>query len=88
VKPTESAGKQDRHDQDTCAEHEQATLREEGLAARAKGHFGACEHGLDEAQKIDPAGENDVRVREGRASIRKAKTPLPFDDDPPKLSPH
>jgi hypothetical protein len=65
-----------------------ATLRKEAAAACAQGDFGPCEQRLDEAQRIDPAGENDVRVREARASIRKAKTPPPVENDNPKLSPH
>jgi hypothetical protein len=64
-----------------------ATLREEAVAACAKGYFSTCEHGLDEAEPIDPVGENDVGVREARASIRKAMTPPPFEDNKPTLSP-
>jgi hypothetical protein len=56
-------------------------LREEALGARTKGRVGTSEHGLDEAEKMDPVVENDVCLRETRASIRKANAPSPVDRD-------
>jgi hypothetical protein len=69
-------------------EERAAALREEALTACAKGYLRKCEQGLDEAKKLDPSGENDVRVQKARGSIREQSNPAPFEGAKPPLSPN
>jgi hypothetical protein len=46
-----------------------AKLREQALAACDQELWSACKEGLDEAQRLDPAGEGDVRVQQARDDI-------------------
>jgi hypothetical protein len=44
-------------------------LRKQALAACERKAYDACEKGLDEAKKLDPAGEDQPRVGKARALI-------------------
>jgi hypothetical protein len=59
-----------------------SALRRDALEACAKDDFPRCESGLDRAKDVDPAGEDDVHVREARAAIRRAKLAPPMGPKP------
>ena len=46
-----------------------APSRRRALRACALGYYSECQDLLDEAQKIDPEGENNAQVQEARAAI-------------------
>jgi hypothetical protein len=50
-----------------------AALRDRALDACAERLFAPCERDLDEARRIDPAGEDDVRVQKARTAIREGR---------------
>ncbi|HEX3345126.1 MAG TPA: hypothetical protein VHS09_11170 [Polyangiaceae bacterium] len=54
-----------------------ARLREEALAACGAGELGACATKLDDAKRLDPAGESEPRVVAARAAIATAPAPSP-----------
>ncbi len=52
-------------------------LRRQGLDACAESLWTLCEGKLDEARRLDPAGEADGRVKAARQSIDNARHPAP-----------
>jgi hypothetical protein len=46
-----------------------APSRRRALRARALGYHGECQDLLDEAQKVDPEGENHAQVQGARSAI-------------------
>jgi L-ascorbate metabolism protein UlaG (beta-lactamase superfamily) len=54
-----------------------ATLRRVALDACAHGQFGVCRDKLNEAQYLDPAGEDDPLVRRAREQVRAWQAPFP-----------
>jgi len=49
-----------------------AKIREDAYAACADWLWAKCRRTLDEAQKLDPAGEQDPRVQAARDAVRRA----------------
>jgi hypothetical protein len=52
-------------------------LRDEAIADCARGSWGPCAQRLDEAARLDPAGESAERVQKAREAIAKATHPGP-----------
>ncbi len=52
-----------------------ARLRQVGLQACANGDFSDCENALDDAQRLDPSGENSPEVRAARDTLRSRAVP-------------
>jgi hypothetical protein len=62
-----------------------ATLkRDAAFAACEREEWTKCASLLDEAKALDPAGENDARVRVAREAIARANPPPPREEDAPK----
>ena len=58
--------------------HEAADLlRDEALDLCGKAAWVACKDKLDEAARLDPAGESEPRVQKARADIQSAERPGP-----------
>jgi hypothetical protein len=49
--------------------------RDDAMAACAQGLWALCGQKLDAAQKLDPAGESEPRVKQARANIAEALLP-------------
>jgi DNA-directed RNA polymerase specialized sigma24 family protein len=65
-----------------------ATLERDGaFAACDIGDWGKCAAMLDEAKALDPAGENDARVRGARGAIARANPPPPTEAPKAPLKP-
>jgi len=62
-----------------------ALLRREALAACDTQDFAACTVKLDDAKRLDPAGESEPRVVAARAAI--AASPAPTQDEGDKRKP-
>jgi pimeloyl-ACP methyl ester carboxylesterase len=60
---------------DALARERVATLREQGFAACAQGSFGECQQKLDDAMRLDPAGEADPRVVQARKDVAVHERP-------------
>jgi hypothetical protein len=64
--------------------HEAADLlRDEALDLCGKAAWVACKDKLDEAARLDPAGESEPRVQKARADIQSAARPGPKSPDKP-----
>jgi DNA-directed RNA polymerase specialized sigma24 family protein len=63
-----------------------ARLRQTGLQACADGDFNSCEKSLDEAQRLDPSGENSPEVRAARDTLQK-RTVVPSSSAAPVPAP-
>jgi hypothetical protein len=63
-----------------------ARLRDEAVAACGARDFAACEAKLDDAMRLDPAGESEPRVVAARAAIAEWQMPkpAPSESTPPK----
>jgi hypothetical protein len=61
-----------RPDSEPTTQERAAKLREEAYAACAKRVWTACESKLDEARRLDPAGESDPRVIAARKGVHDA----------------
>jgi hypothetical protein len=64
-----------------------ATLRDEAVGECAAARWQSCRDKLDEAQKLDPAGESEPRVSEARRAIERAEHPerrVPDKPEPDK----
>jgi hypothetical protein len=60
-----------------------ARLRNDARDACAQGQWKKCTDELDDARKLDPAGETRPEVQELRKEIRDAQpSPERFPDDP------
>ena len=58
--------------------HEAAdSLRDEALDSCLRAAWVACKDKLDEAARLDPAGESEPRVRKARADLEGATHPGP-----------
>jgi hypothetical protein len=60
------------HPPRTPAQERARSLRDTAATACAKGLFAECAAGLDEARRLDPAGEDEGRVKELRQAIEGA----------------
>ena len=60
-----------------------AKLRLRAFDFCTQGLLDICKRDLDEARRMDPAGESAPRVQEARAAIRKASTPSSVDEHKP-----
>jgi DNA-directed RNA polymerase specialized sigma24 family protein len=58
---------------DTPREPPAVELRRSGLALCAERRFGECEARLDEAKRLDPAGESTPEVQQAREDIARSK---------------
>ena len=62
-----------------------ARLREEAQGLCEQGQVVPCEAKLDEARRVDPAGEADPRVMDLRQEIEMANHPAPEKEEKPRV---
>jgi hypothetical protein len=58
-------------------------LRDDAIGICEQGGWGACKSKLDEAARLDPAGESEPRVQKARAEIESAERPGPKGSEGP-----
>lgn len=69
------------------AEPEALRLRKEALGACDAQRWTLCIAGLDEAQRLDPAGDSAPTVQNARRAAERALAPAPEAPEAPKLPP-
>jgi hypothetical protein len=73
-----------RDQPDKAARERAEKLRDDATGICEQGAWASCKDKLDEAARLDPAGESEPRVQKARADIQSAERPAPKGPEKPE----